>query len=455
MNARAPSGTMCRRLADYVHDLRFDDIPANVVDQTKHHLVHNLGVAFGGCFEERGRQATRLVEILGPHGGDCTVIGQTRRAAAVDAAFANCTLMTGLDDVLFPGGIHAGLVTMPLALAIGEQRRHSGREVLTAIVAAYDVMGKLSRPVWAWSAAVPRRPTIAFGPFGSAAVAARLLGLDAGRAATAFGYAAHSAMGLAVGSLVTHYYSLVTRNGYMAAVLAGEGGVASPVALEGRFGFFDTFFGGLPSGLDACLDTLGKSFEMLSATTKRYPGTGLNILPVQLMIDLTRAHRLTPAKVAGIRLDLPVERQNFAAGHAAPPFEDAVAASSSARFHLAVVLLDGGPRDERYQQFDNPEILDIIRKVEVRFVSGRPIRYAGVHVTTVDGQEVSAAGDHYTFPRADWPLWLAKDGARLLPQEKINRLVELIGRIEEVDDVSELMSCTTPGGTRWRPRSPA
>jgi 2-methylcitrate dehydratase PrpD len=444
MTRNNASGTMCRRLAGHVRGLRFDDIPADVVDQAKHHLVHNLGLAFGGRFKDAGRQATRLAEILSPRGGDCTIIGQTGRAAAVDAAFANCTLMTGLDDVLFPGGIHSGLMTMPLALALGEERRHSGREVLTAIVAGYDVMGKLSRPVWAWSAAVPRRPTITFGAFGAAAVAARLLGLDVRQTATAIGYAAHSAMGLAVGALATHYYSLLARNGYMGALAAREGGVTSPVALEGRFGFYDTFFGGMPADLDASLDTLGETFELLSATTKHYPGTGLNILPVQLMIDLTREHGLTPDNVAEIRLDLPVERENFAPGHALPPFEDAAAASSSARFHLAVVLLEGAPRDERYERFDDPEILEIVDKVDVRLVPGRSIRYARLCVTTADGAELTAEGDHYVFPRADWPLWLAKDGARLLSKEKLDRLAELVGRLDEVDDVSEVMACTTP-----------
>jgi 2-methylcitrate dehydratase PrpD len=440
------SGTMCRRLADHVQGLRFADIPANVVEQAKHHLVHNLGLAFGGRFEEAGRQAIRLAEILSPHGGDCTVIGQTRRAAPVDAAFANCTLMrgSGLDDVLFPGGIHAGLVTMPLALALGEERHLSGREVLTAVVAGYDVMGKLSRPVWAWSAAVPRRPTIAFGPFGAAAVAARLLGLDAERTATAMGYAAHSAMGLAVGRLATHYYSLVARNGYMSALVAREGGETSAVALEGRFGFFETFFGGIPDGLHACLDTLGETFELLSATTKYYPGTGLNIVPVRLMIDLVREHRLTPGNVAEIRLELPAERENFADGHAPPPFEDATAAASSAPFHLGVILLAGEPRDERLQQFDNPDILDIVRKVDVRLVPGRPIRYARVRVTTIDGAEVSAAGDTYVFPRTDWQAWLAGDGARVLSKEKLDRLADLVGRLDEVDDVAEVMAGTTP-----------
>jgi 2-methylcitrate dehydratase PrpD len=438
------SGTLCRRLADHVHGLRFEDIPAAVVDQTKHHLVHNLGNAFGRTFEDSGRQAVRLAEILSPRGGDCTVIGQRRRAAVVDAAFANCTLMTGMDDVLFPGGIHAGLVTMPLALAIGEERRHSGRELLTAIVAAYDVMGKLSRPVWTWSAAVPRRPTSAWGTFGTVSVAARLLGLDAGQTAIAIGYAAHSAMGLAVGSLATHYYSLLTRNGYIGALAAREGGVTSPVALEGRFGFYETFFGRIPDELEASFATLGKTFEIMDATTKHYPGTGLNILPVQLMMDLVREHRLTPDNVAKIRLDLPVERENFAPGHLAPPFANTQVASSSARFHLAVVLLDGAPREERFEQFDNPEILDIVDKVEVRLVAGRPIRYARVRVTTTDGTEVSAEGDTFVFPRVNWESWLARDGVRVVPKEKIERLAELIARLDEVDDVGEVMSCTTP-----------
>jgi 2-methylcitrate dehydratase PrpD len=441
--------TMARQLADHVHDLRFADIPRNAIDQAKDHLVHHFGLAFACHFIEPGRQALRLAQILSPQGTGCTVIGSRVRAAQIDAAFANTTLMreTGLDDVLFPVAVHAGLVTMPIALALGEERRLPGAEVLTAIIAGYDVMGKLGRPVWAWNAATPRRPTIAFGPFGSAAVAARLLGLDRHQTAHAMGYAAHSAMGLAVGNLVTHYYSLVSRNGYMAALLAREGGEASPAALEGRFGFFDTFFGGLPNGLDESLGTLGETYEIRNATTKHYPGTALNIVAIQLMMDLVRRHGLTSATVSRIVVALPVERENFINGHGAPPFENSADASSSVRFQLAIVLLDGTPRAEHFERFGDPEILEIVDRIEVRLVTGRQIRYARVQVTTADGRELSAEGEDHRFPRAEWSSWLARYGARLLPLDKLNRLVDLLGRFEELDDVSEVMACTIPEPT--------
>lgn len=302
--------TLSGRIAEHIHGLRFEDLPASVVEQTKHHLLHHLRLALTAWVTPDGQQAVRVARLLSPAGGVCTVIGAGLRVAPVDAVLANATLMRagGLDDVLFPVGVHAGLVTMPVGLAVAEELGLSGRDLITAVVAGYDVLGKLGRPVWAWSADTPRRPTIAFGAFGAfgaVTVAARLLGLDGAATAHAIGYAAHSAMGLAEGALVTHYYGLVARNGLLGALLAREGGTAASTAMEGRFGFFSTFFGQLPDGLDAELDTFGRTFEIENATLKRYPGTALNIVPIELMLGLVRTHGLTAADVSSVELELP------------------------------------------------------------------------------------------------------------------------------------------------------
>lgn len=443
---RTSTRTASQQLAEYVCRLDFADIPRAAIDQAKDHLVHHLGLAFSGYFREEARQAVRIAHRLSGSAGDTTIIGERAKARALDSAFANCTMMRalGLDDVLFPAGVHAGLVTLPVALAIGEQEKRSGREVLTAIVLGYDLIGKLGNLVWAWSAPAPRRPTIPFGPFGSVAVAARLLGLTPEQASHAIGYAAHSAMGLAEGALTTHYYSLVARNGILGALLAQAGGQTAPTVLEGRFGFFRTFFGDVPADLQVAIDSLGHEFEIMNAVTKRYPGTALNIVPIQLLLEMVGAYGLTADNVAEIKVYLPRERENFAEGHAGGPFTSRTIATSSLPFALAVILLDGALNPQRYEQFDDPRILAITRKVQVCLESGRTIRYARLEITTNDRRRYWREADSYRFPRQEWSDWLRQDGRRLLPEAKLTRLARLVAELEAVEDVSALTACLTP-----------
>jgi hypothetical protein len=209
--------TLSQQLAEYVHDLRFSDLPTEVVEKAKDIIVYSIGHALDGHFTADGRHAINLARRLsGGSAGPATIIGAQSKVLPLDAAFANCTLMRALemDAILFPVGIHAALVTLPAGLALAEERRLSGQDLLVATVAGFDVMGKLGKGLWDWAAETPRRPTIPFGPFGGAVVAAKLLRLSPAKIDNAIGYAAQSAMGVAVDPW-THYYSLVVRNGMM------------------------------------------------------------------------------------------------------------------------------------------------------------------------------------------------------------------------------------------------
>jgi hypothetical protein len=79
--------------------------------------------------------------------GRSSVLAQPDPAAPIDAAFANAAMIRTLrqEDSLTPSGIHAGAVTVPVALAMGEHLGSTGREVITALVAGFDVCGKLDR----------------------------------------------------------------------------------------------------------------------------------------------------------------------------------------------------------------------------------------------------------------------------------------------------------------------
>jgi hypothetical protein len=110
-------------------------------------------------------------------------------------------------------------------------------------------------------------------------------------------------------------------------------------------------------------------------------------------------------------------------------------------FHVAIVLLDTETRWERFNEIDNPEILGLIDKIDVQFVDGKPIRYARVEVRTKDGKSYVAEGDEYYHPPEPVAKILEREAGGILPKSKIARFSVLYERLEQLDDVSEMVKC--------------
>lgn len=440
--------TLADRLAAYYTCQTYAALSPDVTAKATEQIAYMLMLALQGHrnTEEAG-QATRLAQQLSPGGGPATIVGTALRAQPIDAAFANATLMRALeiDDVMFPVGVHTGLVTTPGALAIAERDHRSGADLIAAVVAGYSVIGKLGNDTAAWAAAQPRRPTIPFGALGGAVACGLLLGLDAPRLAHAIRYAAQFAMGLAEGSEWMHYYAVVARNGMFAAMLGEAGGRVSATVLEGRYGFFDTFFGAVPPSVETIDLNGATSSEILGTTTKRYPGTGLNIVGIELMRELVRSERIRPDDVERIDITLPVDRQNFTVGHTLGPFAE-WRACSSLPFQMAMVIVDGGEtRFERYYEPENPDILRVVSTMHITFEPGHSDeRYARFELLTKDGRRFRREGETHEFAPLDLAAEIVTAGADLVPEKKLVRATELLARLDAVGDVGELMECFAP-----------
>lgn len=434
-----------RRLADYICGVRFEELDPAAVARAKEHLVYHVGLAFSGALTDAGRQALEIARTLSEGRGHTTIIGQSFKAPFLESAFANSTFMRalGFDDVLFPSATHAGLLTYPVALALSEQQHRSGKELLTAVITGYEVLGKMviEEP----EGRVPRRPSMPFGPFAAVTVAARLLQLTPEQTTNAIGYAADTAMGLKEGNeqQPTHVYGWIARNAITAAILARAGGQTAPTILEGTHGFYATLVGRLPNA-DAVVARLGKDPEILRATQKRFPGTAMNIVPVELALELAQQHRLTAANVAQVEIELPENRTTFADSYSTGPFPSRTQAESSAPFQTAIILLDGRIDFARYEQLDNPEILTVIEKISVTLAPHRNTRYARVRITTFDGRTFEREGQDYAFAPIDAIAWLSRDGEKFVSRANLERFATLARNLEKVQDVGELMAHLVP-----------
>src|SRR5688500_1658525 len=104
--------TVTDRIASFILRTRIDRIPGEVVVKAKEQIVFLLGRALEGVHSKEGREARNLIRKPGMSGGQASVIGDSVRCSPSNAAFANCSLMRGTqrDDVIWPSGIHAGVV---------------------------------------------------------------------------------------------------------------------------------------------------------------------------------------------------------------------------------------------------------------------------------------------------------------------------------------------------------
>jgi 2-methylcitrate dehydratase PrpD len=440
----ASSATISERLADHVVGLRLEDVPTPVVQKTKDHLVHHLGLALRGVGSESVRSAVGLAHELSGEGGSCTIIGE-RKADLLEAVLANGMLMThdGMDDFQLPPGVHPGAVVLPAALAVGEVAKASGRDLLTAVIAGYDVMGKLCGPVWSWERDVPRRPNNVVGPMGAAATAARLLGLSRTQTVHALGHAGQAAMGIAEG--VEHIWTmhpLLARNGVLAAMLAKAGTPASPTIIEGKHGIYRSLFlQAVPDSLWASLETLGADFEISKTETKRISASALNFVAIELTQQLVSAHRLDADRIKGVTIALPEERRTReGVWEQALADDDPMGRRGALRFRIAMIITDGRTVPARYAQRPDDTLRALLDRIQIRWEGDRPLRYTKIEVTTTDGDQRDAVGDQYVAPPLDWSEWLAEGGRAVFTDDRLARLAELIRHLENVTDVSEVMA---------------
>jgi hypothetical protein len=437
-------GTATERLADHLVGLRFEDLPEDVVTKVKELLVHHLGLAFRGHADPTGQQAVRAAQYLSGPSGSCTVIGEHQPATLLDAVFANTCLMNyqGMDDFLVPPGVHPGILTHPVGLAVGELTHASGPEYIAAVVGGYDVHISLARAMFPWHLPFPRRPFMLYGPFASAAVAAPLLRLSRTETAHALALAAHGGMGLIEGDLFEPVTSQISRNGVMAAVLARAGMQTVSTMIEGDSGLYRSHSGEVPDGLEASLTTLGDKSEITKVGTKRYASSALNIVPMELMLALVNAHTLRAENVARIDVVLPQEREQREMH-----WESAVVPGQpgrTVRVLLAGVVTAGKIDPLGFVPGRDSRLDAVHDKVHLRFEPDRPSRFCRIEITTTRDEHFAAEAEDHVLPPVAWDDWLAEGGSQVFSADRLERLLGLIEGLEHVDNMQEITSCLVP-----------
>lgn len=233
-----PSAT----LAAFAANLRFEDIPAPVLRRAEDLLLDCLASILAGASARPVLAIDRYAAAMGPADGPSEILINRRRTSPVFAAMVNAAAahVVEQDDVHNGSVFHPAAVVFPPVLAVAQALGRSGRDLLVAAVAGYEVgirvgefLGRSHYKIF--------HTTGTAGTLAAAAATGRLLGLSPAAMLDAFGSAGTQAAGLweflrdAADSKQLHT-ARAAANGIAAAYLAQEGFTGARHILEGPQG---------------------------------------------------------------------------------------------------------------------------------------------------------------------------------------------------------------------------
>lgn len=361
-------------LAAYVADLRYDDIPAEVASRAKALTLDFLGSAVRARRDaESTPSLLAMLSALGLDGaGAATVCGDARTYTPAVAALLNGALGHSLDfdDTHADSSLHPSAPVVPAALAAGETVGASGRDVLAAIVAGYEVCCRLGNALDPTSHyARGFHPTATAGTFGAAAAVAKLYGLPAERIVAAFGVSGSQAAGslqfLLNGAWNKRYQvGAAAMNGVIAATLAREGFVGATEAVEGKHGLLAGYSD--DAHPDKAVTGLGRVYETMNIGVKPYPSCRYTHAAIDALIAMRREHNLTPDTVRGVEIGLHRNGITLTGDAATKRHARSVVGGQFSMFFTAALALDQGSFGwDDYARLGDPAIEALADRIEV------------------------------------------------------------------------------------------
>ena len=358
------------RLAEYAAALRYEDLPAAVVQQAKECIIDTVAAGICGSALPWSRIVIDYAERTGA-GGRSHILGRGSTVQAPAAALANGALAHAfeLDSLTRPGaGAHPGATVLPPALAVAQEKGADGRALITAFVAGNEVMIRIGRATGHTNEARGFHAPGTTGPFGAAAAAGHLLGLDADAMTNALGIAGSLCGGLLEfargnGGMVKRLQlGRASEAGVLAASLAAAGFTGPRTVIEGQFGFLRVFC----TAWDEAELTRGLGDEFVVSTTvlKRYPCHATAHAAVKAVRELQAEHGFAGAAIEAIAVtgtERMIERHNI------PEPADLMLAQYSIPFSVALALCREARDPESWDEsaLADPQIRSLARRVQL------------------------------------------------------------------------------------------
>lgn len=447
------------RLARFVVETSFPDIPGDVVERSKEMMLNAAAVGLAGSTEDEGRIIVEYVREVGGR-PECTLLGARTRSSAPSAALANGLMVHVLDydENVQRRSNHPSNAIFPTVMAMSERLAASGEQALASFAIGCEVSTKIGaigdldelfsriyRNGWHVEGVG--------GAIGAAAAAGKLLGLDQERMENAFGMAVSQASGVQANygtSAKSLHCGQAAMHGIMSATLAKRGFTGARNAIEDPKGFLACYRGDRDVDEDGFVSRLGRPYDIIDpgVRLKLYPCASATHTSVDAALHLVREHRFRLDDVRAVRVSVApgvATREAFA--RPATGLE----AKFSMSYCVAVALAYGAPRMEHFsdEAVRDPTVGALLDRVSTSAdeVPTRDMpRPSTVTVTLADGRRLTYR-QRYPRGHPDDPMTAAELDAkvascagRVLSLDAVRRVIAGFRGLDTMADVTPLFA---------------
>jgi len=395
--------TASQQLAEFATSLKFEQIPREVVERAKICMTDTLGAAYYGAPLPWSRMIFDYARASSAV-GQASVIGTDVRlqapfAAMVNGAFAHAF---ELDSMCQPSvGAHPGASLTTPGLALAQVNAKSGKDLITAFVAACEVMYRIGEAGHHSSERLGFHAPGLLGVFGGAIAAGRLMDLDAAQMANALGISGSLCAGLlefskSGGGMVKRLHQgHASENAVAAASLARAGFTGPAEVLEGKYGFLNVF--NRDADLKPLTANLGTVWRTMTTTIKAYACHSTAHVAVTAALELKAKHGITGDDIASITVE---GSEKLVSHHAIPEPQDITMAQYSAPFSVAIAFYrdPGDPTVFCEASVADPAIRALCRHTTITLYTDQPKDNklaCKVTVKLKDGRELVQPMDYF------------------------------------------------------------
>ncbi len=436
-------------LAEYVNRTSFSALPKDVVRKAKGIVLDTLGCGIAG-YTLASHEFHWILDLVKEMGGNpqSTVFLDGMKTSAPQAAMVNGALIHTVDfDDTHMGSIsHLGASVVSSTLAMGEKVGADGPSLITAIVLAYEVAGRIGRAIMPshykyW------HPTGTLGTIATAVSSSKLLGLKTEQLEQAISLAADGASGMRYcidfGDFSKSLHpGLSSWKGIMAAQIIRRGAVGPKGLLEYKSGFCEAYSD--EPNLKALTENLGTFYEIANDSLKAFPTILCSHTPIQGTIKLMKGKNLRLEDVESIHFRVtptaPGQGMNYSP-------DSPLAARLSIPYCVSMAAAEGHISMDHFQEAKvlNPKIREFMKKVTLESDPEFNNKYPGtlaahVEIRTKDGSRFNEESifpkGHPENPMTDEEI---KEKFRRLALVTLDR-VQTEEIIEKVYDLENLKS---------------
>ena len=442
-------------LAEFVSHTSYSKLPEEVVQKTKGIILDTLGCGIAGYTLAR-EEFHWIFDLVKEMGGnpESTVILDGMKTSSAQAALANGALFhtVDFDDTHLGSIAHLGASVVSSSLAMGEKVAADGPSLITAVVLAYEVAGRIGRAVMPshykyW------HPTGTLGTIAAAVVASKLLALKADRVEQAISLAADGASGMRYcidfGDFSKSLHpGFAAWKGIMAAQVIARGAAGPKGLLEYKSGFCEAYSD--EPNLQALTENLGTFYEIRTDSLKAFPTILCSHTPIQGTIQLMKARNLRLEDVESIHLRVtptaPGQGMNYSP-------DTPLAARLSIPYCVSRAAADGYIAMDQFQEekIKEPRIQAFMKRVTLESVSAFTAKYPGtlaaqVEIKTKDGRRFQDESvypkGHPENPMTDEEVKEKFGGLALntLGPTQIDRIIETVFRLDKLKSVGDLVA---------------